>query len=116
MKMICDSCGSDDIYRKRISYFKKGAWIDEEFADEYHCNSCGSESVEPVKTKPMFIVVYSYKEQGQDEIIDKYETFDKHIDATLFVQNSLMEQRGVYCWAITEPTNASDPQLLDGGQ
>ena len=49
MKMICDSCGSDDIYRKRIAYFKDGVWTDEPFADEYHCNDCGNEAVEPTE-------------------------------------------------------------------
>lgn len=49
MKSIsCKRCGSDDVYRSRISYWSKdqGAWIDEEFADDYGCNECGSNEME----------------------------------------------------------------------
>jgi hypothetical protein len=49
MKSIsCKQCGSDDVYCSRISYWSKdrGAWIDEEFSDEYGCNACGGSEME----------------------------------------------------------------------
>ena len=44
----CAHCQSEDVWRSRIAYWSKdrGAWIDEEFADDYGCNECGSNEME----------------------------------------------------------------------
>ena len=44
----CAHCQSEDVWRSRISYWSKdqGAWIDEEFSDEYGCNACGGSEME----------------------------------------------------------------------
>lgn len=44
----CAHCQSEDVWRSRISYWSKdrGAWIDEEFSDDYGCNACGHNELE----------------------------------------------------------------------
>lgn len=39
----CAHCGSDDVWRSRISYWSKdrGCWVDEDFSDDFGCNECG---------------------------------------------------------------------------
>lgn len=43
----CGNCGSADVYMSRIAYwsFFKQRWVEEPFADDFHCNYCGGSSV-----------------------------------------------------------------------
>lgn len=43
----CGNCGSADVYMSRIAYwsFFKQRWVEEPFADDFHCNQCGENNV-----------------------------------------------------------------------